>query len=120
MPMLDVGPHVREVLWTVLALADSPGPSEMARWLHTLGYRGHITTKTRAYSTTMGALRTHRAEWRASKAEPVDQEEPPAAARWRFVQVGHRKEGERLLAMTADAVARTPASRPGTVSQGRR
>ncbi len=55
----------------------------------------------------MGALRAHRAEWRASRAEPVDQEEPPAAVRWRFVQAGHRNEGERLLAMTADAAART-------------
>lgn len=102
---LDVRPHVRAILETVLALADSPGPEEMTRWLHTLGYRGHITTKTRAYSTTMGALRAHRAECRASKAEGVD--EPPAAVRWRFVQVGHRNEGDRLLAVTADAAART-------------
>lgn len=42
---LDVRPHVREILWTVLALSESPGPIEMSRWLHTLGYRGHITTK---------------------------------------------------------------------------
>lgn len=106
-PTLEVRPHVREILWTVLTLADSPGPPEMVRWLHTLGYRGHITTKTRAYSTTMGALRAHRAEWRASKADPIDQAEPPAAVRWRFVQAGHRNEGERLLAMTADAAVRT-------------
>lgn len=104
---LNVRPHVREILWTVLVLANSPGPPEMARWLHTLGYRGHITTKTRAYSTTMGALRAHRAEWRASKAEPVDDGQPTPAVRWRFIQVGHRNEGERLLATTADAAART-------------
>ena len=79
----------------------------MTRWLHTLGYRGHITTKTRTYSTTMGALRAHRAEWRASKAEPVDDEGPAAAVGWRFVQAGHRSEGDRLLAATADAAART-------------
>jgi hypothetical protein len=106
-PMLDVRPHVRTILETVVALADSPGPEEMTRWLHTLGYPGHITTKTRAYSTTMGALRAHRAEWRASKADPVDENLPPAAVRWRFVQVGHRNEGDRLLATTADAAART-------------
>lgn len=106
-PTIDVWQHVRKILETVLALADSPGPEEMTRWLHTLGYRGHITTKTRAYSTTMGALRAHRAEWRASKADPVDEEQPPAAVRWRFVQVGHRNEGDRLLATTADAAART-------------
>lgn len=103
-PTLDVRPHVLRVLESVLVLAGSPGPEEMTRWLHTLGYRGHITTKTRAYSTTMGALRAHRAEWRASKSEQVD--EPPTAVRWRFVQVGHRNEGDRLLATTADAAAR--------------
>lgn len=106
-PTLDVRPHVREILWTVLALADSPGPPEMVRWLHTLGYRGHITTKTRAYSTTMGALRAHRAEWRASKVETVDHADTPPAVRWRFVRAGHRNAGERLLAMTADAAAQT-------------
>lgn len=106
-PTLDVRPRVRAILETVLALADSPGPKEMARWLHTLGYRGHVTTKTRAYSTTMGALRAHRAEWRVMNGKPVEDEGPAPAVRWRFVQVGHRNEGERLLATTACAAART-------------
>ena len=108
---LDVRPHVREILWTVLTLAESPGPSEMARWLHTLGYRGHITTKTRAYSTTMGALRAHRAEWRSAQAG-ADGDGAGADRginEWRFIKVGHRNDGERLLAKTADA--RTRAAR---------
>lgn len=103
---LDVRPHVREILWTVLALAALPGPVEMAKWLHTLGYRGHITTKTRAYSTTMGALRAQRAAWRTMNA-PNPAEPGAGETSWRFVQVGHRNEGERLLATTADAAART-------------
>jgi hypothetical protein len=103
---LDVRPHVREILWTVLALANSPGSPGMAKWLHTLGYRGHVTTKTRAYSTTMGALRAHRAEWRTLNARHPAEPELRETS-WRFVQVGHRNEGERLLATTADAAART-------------
>lgn len=103
---LDVRPHVREILRTVLMLADSPGPPEMVKWLHTLGYRGHITTKIRAYSTTMGELRAHRAEWRTMNAGG-DGEPAASEASWRFIQVGHRNEGERLLALTADAAART-------------
>jgi hypothetical protein len=103
-PRLDVRPHVREILRTLLTLADSPGPPEMVKWLHTLGYRGHITTKTRAYSTTMGELRAHRAEWRTMDAGG---EATASEASWRFIQVGHRNEGERLLALTADAAART-------------
>lgn len=105
-PTLDVRPHVRAVIETVLALADSPGPEQMTRWLHTLGYRGHMTTKTRAYSTTMGALRAHRAEWRVMNGKPADDEGAVPAIRWRFVQVGHRNGGERMLAMTADSAAR--------------
>nr|WP_157514965.1 replication initiator [Nocardioides sp. J54] len=103
---LDVRPHVRAILETVLELADSPGPEEMTRWLHTLGYRGHITTKTRAYSTTMGALRAHRAQWRVANGKRVEDERPAPAIRWRFVQVGHRNKGDRLLATTADVAAR--------------
>lgn len=104
---LDVRPHVRSILEGVLVLADSPGPEEVTRWLHTLGYRGHITTKTSAYSTTMGALRAHRAEWRSMNAEPIDDDDPAPAVRWRFVHVGHRNEGGRLLAVTAETAART-------------
>jgi hypothetical protein len=35
-----------------LSTADLGG---MGKWLHTLGYRGHITSKSRRYSTTMTA-----------------------------------------------------------------
>jgi len=33
-----------------------------------LGFRGHFSTKSRTYSTTLGALRTARAEWRRAQA----------------------------------------------------
>jgi hypothetical protein len=103
---LDVRPHVREILWTVLALSESPGSLEMSRWLHTLGYRGHITTKTRAYSTTMGALRAQRAAWRAGQIDDEDDQPAEPSAGWRFLQVGYRNDGERLLAATAEAQTR--------------
>lgn len=84
----------------------------MARWVHTLGYRGHITMKTRAYSTTMGALRAQRTEWRALQTENEDGDGEPTEPHapgigWRFVQVGHHNDRERLLAHTADVKART-------------
>jgi hypothetical protein len=37
-------------------------------WAHMLGFRGHFSTKSRRYSTTLGALRTARAEWRRAQA----------------------------------------------------
>ncbi|MCA2256304.1 MULTISPECIES: replication initiator [Mycobacterium avium complex (MAC)] len=59
---LDVSDHVRAILTTISQLADG-GLAGVGRWLHTLGYRGHITSKSRRYSTTMTALRERRATW---------------------------------------------------------
>lgn len=65
-------------------------------------------TKTRSYSTTMGALRAHRAEWRSAQAG-ADGDGAGAELGindWRFIKVGHRNDGELLLAKTADAQTR--------------
>ncbi|MFD6969617.1 replication initiator [Streptomyces sp. NPDC059949] len=35
----------------------------LRKWAHRLGFRGHFSTKTRAYSTTLSALRAARATW---------------------------------------------------------
>lgn len=59
-PDLDVSEHVRTILTTISDLADK-GLSGIGRWLHTLGFRGHITSKSRRYSTTMTVLREQRA-----------------------------------------------------------
>ena len=60
---LAVPNHIRRLLRTIADVADEPGYEELGRWLHALGYRGHITTKTRGFSTTMGALRARRDAW---------------------------------------------------------
>ena len=39
------------------------------KWAHMLGFRGHFSTKSRAYSTTLGALRDVRRAWRTAQAE---------------------------------------------------
>jgi hypothetical protein len=36
-------------------------------WTHMLGFRGHFSTKSRRYSTTLGCLRRARQEWRTAK-----------------------------------------------------
>ena len=58
---LDVTAHVRAILTTITDIAGHRAYHGVNRWLHTLGYRGHITTKSRLFSTTMGALRAYRA-----------------------------------------------------------
>lgn len=109
-PMLDVTPHVRAILTTITGLADHGFP-DMIRWLHTLGYRGHITTKSRRFSTTMSALRAHRAAWAHQQSLKHFVEEHHSTLRaaessgeveWTFEpSAGHRTLGDRALITSA-------------------
>ncbi|MEU1777712.1 replication initiator [Streptomyces sp. NPDC019922] len=38
------------------------------KWAHMLGFRGHFSTKSRSYSTTLGMLRDARRAWRTEPA----------------------------------------------------
>lgn len=104
---LDVTPHVRAILTTITGIAAHRGYSGMERWLHTLGYRGHITTKSRLFSTTMGALRAHRATW--TRQQVNGHPEPNIAETlassqliaWDFDRIGLSTLGERALILSA-------------------
>ena len=108
---LDVTAHVRAILTTITDLGAHRAYRGMERWLHTLGYRGHVTTKSRLFSTTMGALRAHRAEWTrrhhsVPPEPPVDADDGGAAATmdaigWGFDRVGLSTLGERALILSA-------------------
>jgi hypothetical protein len=100
---LDVNDHVRRILQTIVVVSHQEQCQEMALWLHTLGYRGHVTSKSRQFSTTMKALRDHRAEWRRQQAGAG------SALRqmpWEFERSGHDTVGDRLLIISASARAR--------------
>ncbi|AMU64649.1 replication initiator [Mycobacteroides abscessus] len=108
-PDLDVSEHVRAILTTISDLADK-GLSGIRRWLHTLGFRGHITSKSRRYSTTMTALRRHRATWTREQGaknathehNPVHQDEDDdGLVVWEFDRAGHTSLGERTLSVAA-------------------
>ena len=58
-------------------------------WAHTLGYRGHILTKSRRYSTTYGALREERAEYQRGSAEPMDNLDVITESNWRYAGSGY-------------------------------
>nr|WP_232315773.1 replication initiator [Mycobacterium celatum] len=117
---LDISAHIRRILSTLAKLATLPGHTAMLGWLHTLGYRGHITTKSRRYSVTMTALRAVRHRWRIQRADqperedcqdnPRDQQDwsssPCELSDWRIDGAGHRNDGERLLVHTAALRAR--------------
>src|SRR6476469_6239769 len=108
---LDVSAHVRAILTTITGLASHHAYDGMDRWLHTLGYRGHITTKSRLFSTTMGALRAYRAAWTRQKhtghaATTMAAQHRRATASidpitWEFDRVGLCTLGERVLILSA-------------------
>ena len=86
-------------------------------WAHMLGFGGHWSTKSRRYSTTMGALRRARVGYakrrHAKDGVPLDAWERPeddqaviVLATWSYVGAGYETEGERWLALSAAARAR--------------
>ena len=81
----------------------------MLTWLHCLGFRGHITTKTRRYSTTLQALRARRFRWQTMRNHLPAELDQPAHIKadddepvlWEFRGCGHATTGDRLLVLTA-------------------
>jgi hypothetical protein len=82
-----------------------------------LGFSGHFSTKSRRYSTTLGALRWVRVAYairrRQGKTLPLDvwgrPEEDQAVlviASWSYVGHGYQSTGEAWLAASAAARAR--------------
>jgi hypothetical protein len=59
---LDLPAHVIELVRACFELAACPGLAglRLGRWAHMLGFGGHFSTKSRRYSTTLGALRRAR------------------------------------------------------------
>ncbi|MEV5311500.1 replication initiator protein RepSA [Streptomyces sp. NPDC052610] len=74
-------------------------------WAHMLGFRGHFSSKSRTYSTTLGALRQARADYRAAQeaaALGLEDREPDTVlvlADWQYAGHGHTP-GEAALAAT--------------------
>ncbi|MFJ2021682.1 replication initiator protein RepSA [Streptomyces nodosus] len=72
-------------------------------WAHMLGFRGHFSSKSRRYSTTLGALRQARADYRTAQehaALGLDHVEPDTVlvlADWQYAGHGHTP-GESALA----------------------
>ncbi|MEU6542737.1 replication initiator protein RepSA [Streptomyces sp. NPDC046859] len=76
-------------------------------WAHMLGFRGHFSSKSRRYSTTLGALRQARADYRAAQEHAAlgldDHDREPdtvlVLADWQYAGHGHTP-GESVLAAT--------------------
>ncbi|MCQ4081315.1 replication initiation protein [Streptomyces sp. RB6PN25] len=104
--LFDLPDHTRRLIEACLTLhADYPG-RKLRDWAHMLGFRGHFSTKSRRYSTTLGALRQTRADYRAAQERarlglPDPDDNPEATtlvlAHWTYAGHGHTA-GESWLA----------------------
>jgi hypothetical protein len=88
-----VSEHARRVIRTAWTLGARPELAELRlrAWAHMLGFRGHFSTKSRRYSTTLGALRDARAEWRRAQAAPANEtasETTLVLSHWVFAGTG--------------------------------
>ncbi|WP_189716183.1 replication initiator [Streptomyces phaeofaciens] len=99
-----VAPHVRALMATCWRLGGLPELEHLRlrSWAHSLGYRGHVLTKTRRYSTTYAALRDERAAYRRSDTEPTDDPALITESSWRYVGSGYTPGAAGLAAGIAE------------------
>jgi hypothetical protein len=111
--------------WTLGRPDAGEGWSRLRPWAHMLGFGGHFATKSRAYSTTFGALRAARstAMRRANTATaahpeqlaPVDYEDQVLiVGAWTYAGTGWRTTADAALALAAADAARS--RRPAAVA----
>jgi hypothetical protein len=93
--------HLHRMVATALELGADPALSELnlARHAHRLGYGGQFLTKSRRYSTTFGALRDARVQWREARRLGDDgQTGHSSEGHWHAVGAGWNDRGESLFA----------------------
>ena len=116
---LEVPAHVAELVRACWELGARPGlvGLRLRKWAHMLGFGGHFSTKSRRYSTTLGALRRARVAFairrRRGDTLPLDAwgraEDDQAVvvvASWTYLGSGYQTTGEAWLAASAAARAR--------------
>ncbi|WP_406718017.1 replication initiation protein [Streptomyces althioticus] len=101
----QVPDHTRRLIEACKTLDPLYPDRRLWAWAHMLGFRGHFSTKSRRYSTTLGELRQARADYRAAQdhgALGLDDAEPDTVlvlADWQYAGHGHTP-GESALAAT--------------------
>jgi hypothetical protein len=98
METANLTPHSRAIIttcWHLGGLAEYRH-LRLRAWAHTLGWRGHTSTKSRRYSTTLAALRQARSDHRAAERGALQEGSRPEGVQtvrdgdWRYVGRGHR------------------------------
>ncbi|MGW1022849.1 replication initiator protein RepSA [Streptomyces sp. NPDC002577] len=95
--------HARRLIEACKTLDPLYPDRRLWAWAHMLGFRGHFSSKSRRYSTTLGELRQARADFRAAQEREalglVDREPDTVLvlADWQYAGHGHTP-GESALA----------------------
>jgi hypothetical protein len=116
---LDVPAHVAELVRACFELGSRPSLAglRLRKWAHMLGFGGHFSTKSRRYSTILGALRRARVTYvirrRRGNTVPLDAWGSPeddqaviVVASWHYLGRGYQSTGEAWLAASAAVRAR--------------
>jgi Replication initiator protein, pSAM2 len=116
---LAVPAHVVELVRACWELGARPGLASLRlrAWAHMLGFGGHFASKSRRYSTTLGALRRARVAYAIRRrrggtlpldawGRPEDDQAAVVIATWRYLGSGYQSTGEAWLAASAAARAR--------------
>jgi hypothetical protein len=98
---LPIRDHARRHIAECIRLSKVPALEglRLAAWAHMLGYGGHFSTKSRAYSITLGAMRADRAAHQREQAIAAGLVPDPTSdsslvrAQWHFVGRGAGMEG---------------------------
>lgn len=114
---LPVPAHARRLIIAAWNLAQVPAQDRaladywaLRRAAHMLGYRGHVTTKSRRYSTTFRERRQARQHWRRAQLRARDYARDPDSeiriSNLQYVGVGWHTSADAQLAITAAGRAR--------------
>jgi hypothetical protein len=116
---LNLPAHVAELVRACFELGSCPSLRRLRlrKWAHMLGFGGHFSTKSRRYSTTLGALRRARVAYAIRRrrgdtlpldawGRPEDDQAVIIVASWRYLGSGYQTTGEAWLAASAAARAR--------------
>ncbi|MFJ8609951.1 replication initiator protein RepSA [Streptomyces sp. NPDC093675] len=102
----QVPDHARRLIEACKLLDPLYPDRRLWAWAHMLGFRGHFSSKSRRYSTTLGTLRQERADYREAQErealgldalEDIEPDTVLVLADWQYAGHGHTP-GESALA----------------------
>ncbi|MEU6200447.1 replication initiator [Streptomyces sp. NPDC047061] len=105
----DITDHARRMIHTAWHLATKRRHAHLRlrQWAHMLGFRGHFSTRTRHYSTTLAHLRAERTAWRTGRPDT----QTPASAEMQAGQTGGSPIGDQAQHSTDPAAGHRPGHR---------